>query len=140
MEIIQVKTLIDITYTNVKRANQGTQQAYDQHKNWVTLSQCVEMRSIFTYIDPPTSEIVDVKGMGFGAEIKGKHKVWTWNFYPDRELAFAIDDNPVGLLVEVMHEVPIIKNLTETINIDRAVFDCFNSATKNTIIKLISGS
>jgi hypothetical protein len=140
MEIIQIKTLIDITCTNVKRANQGTQQQFEQHKNWITLSQCIEMRSIFTYIGLPASEVVDVKGIGFGSEYKGKHRVWTWDFYPDRSLAFAVDDNPIGLLVDVMHEVPVIKNLTETINITRAVFDCTNATTKNTIIKLISGS
>ena len=140
MEIIQIKTLIDITCTNVKRPNQGNTQQFDQHKNWVTLGQCIEMRSIFSYPDKPCVEEIDVKGLGFGTEYKGKHRVWTWDFFPDRELQFNKDGDPTGLLVDVLHEVPVIRNLTETINIKRAVFDCKNIDSKNTIIKLISGS
>lgn len=140
METIEVKTLIDITNTNVVRPNQGTALEYDQYRNFTTLMQCIELRCIVTYDDLPTVEEVDVKGMGFGSDVKGKHKVWTFKFRPDRRAAFADDLNPVGLLINDLHEVPVIKKLTESINIDKAVFFTYESQFKNTVIKAHQGN
>ena len=134
METIEIKTLIDITNTKVTRSNQGTQQEHDQFRNFTTLMQTIGLRCIVTYDDNPTVEEVDVKGMGFGTAFKGKHKVWTFKFKPDRLLAFEDNDQPTGLLVHDMHEIPVIQNLTETINIDKAVFFTYESQHKNTII------
>ena len=140
METIEVKTLIDITNTNVVRLNQGTALEHDQYRNFTTLMQCIELRCIVTYDDLPTVEEVDVKGMGFGSEYKGKHKVWTFRFRPDRQQAFDDEISPVGLLINDMHEVPIIKKLTESINIDKAVFFTYESQFKNTLIKAHKGT
>lgn len=140
MEIIEVKTLIDVTCTNVKRANQGSALQFDQHKNWITLNQCIEIRSIITYSGNPIVETVDIQNLGFGSNFKGKHKVWTWQFYPDRDNMFQTDTNPIGLLLQDFDQVPVIKNLSETINIDRAVFDSSNSNTKNILFRLITGN
>jgi hypothetical protein len=41
MEIVEIKTLIDVTNTQVSRANQGTPEEYDQYRNWTTLLQCI---------------------------------------------------------------------------------------------------
>jgi hypothetical protein len=141
MELIQIKTLVDITNTRVNRPNQGTQLALDQNKNFITLMQCVEIRSIVTYDMPPTVETVDVKGMGFGSEYKGKHKVWTFAIRTDRDGVYIDPEgNPIGKLVSDLNNVPVIKSLTETINIDRAIFDCVDALSKNTIITALSGN
>lgn len=140
MENIEIKTLIDITNTKVSRPGQGTAEQYDQFRNFTTLMQCIGLRCIVTYDDNPTVEEVDVKGMGFGSAYKGKHKVWTFKFKPDRVLAYEDNENPVGLLVHDMHEVPIIKTLTETINIEKAVFFTYESQFKNTIITAHQGT
>jgi hypothetical protein len=50
------------------------------------------------------------------------------------------EGNDMGFLLEDIHEVPIIKNLTETINIDRTIFDLKDSKAKNTIIKARPGT
>lgn len=141
MEIIEIKTLIDITQTKISRLNQGTQIQIDQQKNFITLSQCIELRSIIHYDDSPKVEKVDIKHFGFGTEYKGKHNVWSFRFNPDR-LGVYIDDkgNDLGLLINDLHEVPIIKNLLETINIDKAVFDLKDSRYKNTIIMASQGT
>ena len=140
METIEIKTLIDITDTGVRRITQGTKQALDQYRNYVTLNQCIEIASIITYDAAPTVENVDVKGMGFGTDIKGKHNVWTWRFYPDRAGAFANESAPLGSLISNLDQVPIIEKLTETINIETPVFDLTSTVKKNTILKIISGT
>jgi hypothetical protein len=135
MEIIEIQTLVDITNTKVIRPNQGTQLAYDQNRNFITLLQCIEIRSIVSYNDAPTQSTVDIKGMGFGSNHKGKHAVWTFRIIPDRSGVYQTPDgNIIGALFDDIDRVPIIKNLTETINIDKAIFDCKDTANKNTII------
>jgi hypothetical protein len=140
MESIEIQTLVDITNTRVNRPNQGTQLAYDQNRNFITLMQCIELRSIVSYDNPPSVEEVDVKGLGFGTAYKGRHRVWTFVIIPDRTGVYiGTDGDSVSGLVEDVDSVPFIKNLTETINIDRAIFDCMNLPTKNTIIKAHKG-
>jgi len=140
MQTIEIKTLIDITETRVIRPNQGTPQQLDQQRNFTTLRQCLELRSIIEYDYPPSHETVDIKDMGFGKNFKGKHTVWTFRFRPDRAYAYGNDtDTAAGQLVEDLHEVPVIKNLTETVNIDKAIFDCQDINNKNIIIKASLG-
>lgn len=140
MEVIELKTLVDITNTNVRRASQGTEQELEQYKNWITLNQCIELRSVMTFDGNPTVETVDLKGLGFGTEYKGQHKVWTWRFYPDRANIFATENSPLALLIEDLDQVPVIRNLTETINIDRPVFELTDNKLINTKLKIISGT
>ena len=139
METIEIRTLIDITNSEVRRSNQGTLTEVDQYKNWTTLKQCIELRSLIDYDSNPTITTVDIKGLGFGSEYKGKQQVWTFRFRPDRAGAFSTDDNSVGLLEDSLHLVPVIKNLTETINTDKAVFNLKDEKSKNTVIKLLNG-
>jgi hypothetical protein len=138
MEIIELKTLIDITDTGVRRPNQGTQQQLEQYKNFVTLKQCIEISSIISFDSSPEAEVLDIKSLGFGSVFKGKHKVWTWQFSPDRDNAFANDLDPVGALIASLEEVPIIQKLTETINIDKPVFELIDVNLKNTIVRIIT--
>lgn len=137
MEIIEIKTLVDITNTNVRRANQGSPQELDQFRNWTTMMQSIGMRSIIDYDYDPKYEVVDIKDTGFGSNFKGKHKVWTFQFRPDRPDAFAEDGDPIKLLIQDLDKVPVITNLTETINITQAVFELIDSSFKNTVVKAI---
>lgn len=140
MEIIEIITLIDITRTGVTRSNQGTQLELDQHRNFTTLTQCIELRSIVHYESGPQAEKVDIKSLGFGTAYKGKQMVWTFRFTPDRSGVYQDQsgDN-LAFLVNDLHQVPIIKNLTETVNIEKAIFDIKDGQYKNTIIKALPG-
>jgi hypothetical protein len=138
MEVIEIKTLIDITDTGVRRPSQGTQQQIEQFKNWITLKQCVELRSVVEYDCPPSVEVVDIKGLGFGRVFKGQHAVWTWQFSPDREMIYADDNDALGGLVGDIDQVPIIQKLTETINIDKPVFELTDVNLRNTIVRIIT--
>jgi hypothetical protein len=137
MQIIEIKTLIDITDTKVVRLNQGTQLEHDQYRNFVTLKQCVEIRSIISYDTGPILEVSDIKDMGFGTKYKGKHAVWTFRFSPDRSGVYVSDNDELGSLIEDVNGVPIIQKLSETINIEQAIFELHNPLTKNTIIKAL---
>lgn len=140
MQIIEIQTLIDITDTKVSRANQGTKLAHDQYRNFTTLKQCVEIRSIISYDLSPVVEEKDIKDMGFGSKYKGKQAVWTWRFSPDRTGVYSEQGNEVGALIEDINQVPIVKKLQETINIDRAIFDVKDPVYKNIIIKALQGT
>lgn len=140
METIEIKTLIDITNTKVVRPNQGTQLELDQNRNFITVTQCAEIRSIISYDLPPRIETIDIKDMGFGSKHKGKHAVWTFTFIPDRQDVYLDEyGEQIGLLLQDLNGVPCIKNLTETINIDKAIFDLKDGPTKNTIVRSIKG-
>lgn len=138
--VIQIQTLVDITRTGIMRPSQGSQLEIDQNRNFTTLLQCLELRSIIDFEKAPQKETMDLKGLGFGSNHKGKNTVWTFSFSPDREGVYKNTDGSIGLLPDDLHAVPIIKNLTETINIDVAIFDLKDSKNKNTIIKALSGT
>ena len=141
MQTIEIKTLIDVTNTKVVRPNQGTQQQLDQQKNFTTLKQCIELRSIISYEQSPIVENIDIKDLDFGKAYKGKHKVWTFRFSPDRDHSYMDEHgNTIGVLYEDVHGVPVLKNLTETVNIDMAIFDIKDPQFKNTIIKATPGT
>jgi hypothetical protein len=135
MEKIEIKSLIDITKPNVHRPGQGTTLEQNQFKNWTTFQQCIGLRSIISYDGIPTVEEVDIKGLGFGSKFKGKHRVWTFVFYPDRSGAYVDEKgNTIGILLNDLHQVPVIEKLTETINTSKAVFDLEDPSNKNVVI------
>lgn len=137
MKIIEIKTLIDITNTNVRRANQGTHLELNQFRNWITLLQCIGLRAIIEYDQNPICEKINIDGLGFGKKFKGVHNVWTFHFKPDQEDTFFNGNDPIGLLSEDLDKVPIIINLTETINIDKAAFIVNDSMFANTTAKFL---
>lgn len=140
MLIVEIQTLVDITDTKVNRLRPGLQLEHDQFRNFTTLKQCVELRSNIIFDSPPSVETKDVKDLGFGTKFKGKHKIWTFRFTPERTGAYVEGNDEIGALVDDIHGVPFIQKLQESINIDMAVFDLKNQTTKNTLIKAIQGT
>jgi hypothetical protein len=140
MQVIEIQTLIDITDSGMIRPSQGNQVEQGQFRNFTTLKQCLELRSNIIYETSASVETRDVKEMGFGSKYKGKHTIWTFRFTPERSGAYEKNGHEVGCLYEDLHEVPIIKKLKETINIDKAVFDVTDSSSKNIIIKALQGT
>lgn len=139
METIEIQTLVDITNTRVARPNQGTDIEYAQYRNFTTLKQCVEIRSNINYAFEPQCEIKDLGDLGFGSSYKGVQAIWTFRFNPDRTGVYSTENSSVGCLIEDLDQVPIIKNLRETVNIDRATFELKDPVYKNTIVKEIKG-
>ena len=140
MIVIEVQTLIDITNTGINRPRKGFEKEFDQCKNFTTLKQCIELRSNIHFDTNPVVEIKDIKTFDFGKNYKGKHKVWTFRFIPERNHVYHNGISEIGYLIEDLSEVPVIKNLDETINIPIPIFDLKNQELKNTIIKAIKGT
>ena len=137
MQIIEIKTLVDITDTNVNRPRPGLEKEHDQYKNFTTLKQCVEIRSNIIYDAKPTVETIDVKDLGFGSKFKGKQQVWAFRFSPDRSGVYLEGSNQVSTLYNDINSAPVIQNLTETIKMDVSVFELLDPTSKNTIITLV---
>jgi hypothetical protein len=141
MDIIEIQTLVDITNTGVARLNQGTALEYDQQRNFITLLQCAEIRSIVSYNTPPVAVKQDITSMGFGSDYVGTHKIWSFVIIPDRQGVYDLGQrDPFEGLIYDIDGVPIIKNLTETINMSKAIFNCKDSFSKNIIIKAHPGT
>jgi hypothetical protein len=92
---------------------------------------------VILYDGNPSVELVDIKGLGFGSRYKGKQAVWLFRFSPDRPAVYGDD---LEFLIADMDQIPVITKLTETINIDKAIFDLKDSSYKNTIIKAYLGT
>lgn len=140
MIIIEIQTLVDITDTKVTRPRQGQQREHDQYRNFTTLKQCLEMRSNIMFDNAPTVELQEVKDLGFGSKHKGKQKVWTFRFIPERSGVYVEGNQELGALLDDIHGVPVIQNLDESINMEKAIFDVKDLANKNIIIKAIKGT
>lgn len=140
MLVIEIQTLIDITDTKVNRPRAGAQLEHDQFRNFTTLKQCIELRSNVIFESSPSVEIKDLKDQGFGSKYKGKQKIWTFRFHPERSGAYVDNNNEIGALINDIHGVPVIQKLHESINIEQAIFDLKDHACKNTIIKAIKGT
>jgi len=134
METIEIRTLVDITNSGVTRNKPGSENEYNQYKNWTTLLQCIGLRAIIDYDTPPEVLTVDLKQENFGTKFKGKQNVWVFRFNTDRSGCYLKEDSDLGLLVDDLHNVPIIKNLNESINISKSVFDLLDNGYRNTVI------
>ena len=112
---IRIKTLVDVTRTDVRRRGQGDEQKLLQQQNFQTLQQVINLRNLINLNDDPFVSTRDVTGE-FGTSIKGEHKVWTYEFEVDHADAYTDDESdPVGLLKQDFEQVPVLGGLTETV-------------------------
>ena len=133
-------TLIDITKTDaVRHYDKGMfekQSEYEilrnQHRNWQTIIQVISLRTQPMYVSEPVKtseqELVD-----FGTSFDiGTY--WTFQFGVEGEDVFDLPGSPGKVLLDDLHNVPIVVNLTEDVIIKPAIIDTLNDATKNTLI------
>jgi len=104
-----IRTTVDITRSNPDRADPD-QIKQAQQSNFNSLLQGIGMRANVEWDNDPIRTV------------ENDTAYWTWQFEVEREDVFLEDDDPVGLLKNDLHGVPIIKNLTETEKFDKAVF------------------
>ena len=114
---VTIRTLIDITETRKYKHNEADKQLINQQANFMSFFNCLSMRFNPYYEVSPLCSEQDVTGV-FGTDFKGKHKVWEFEF--DVETAVAGVD--LITLKEDFDLVPVIANLTETINTDNKAF------------------
>lgn len=135
-------TLIDITKTNaVRHYNKGmaeTEAEYNvkrnQRRNWESILQVIGLRSQPVYLtDPVMHPDEELTQYNFGTMFSAG-SLWVFNFGVEHEGIFDLPGRPKGGLLDDLHNVPVIINLTETVTIDPAIIDTINDTTKNTII------
>lgn len=112
----KIITLVDITRTNPTRA-ETDKTKLSQQANFNSLLQAIGMRSNATWIKDPKK---DTGRLPEPAD--GKATYWTWEFDVERDEVFLHNDNPVGLLIEDLHGVPIINQLENSVDISPAAF------------------
>ena len=108
MQTFQVITTVDITNPHVNRDCEDLLLAAQQ-SNFNALVQAINMRSNITWTGDPKRYS---GGMPWPAEGRSVH--WVWQFTTERESVFADDSSPVGLLLNDLHGVPIIPDLTNS--------------------------
>ena len=125
-----IHTVVDITETNARRG-QADKLSLDQQANYNTLLQTIGLRANADPIGLSQS-IKDVSDLGFGDAIKGKQRVWTFEFDNPYEGALTIDT-----LNDDFDLVPVITNLNETANINNSIFCTKNPNDRNIIFQQI---
>ena len=112
----QIVTLVDITRTNPTRS-ETDQHLLAQQANFNTLLQSIGLRSNVEWTVDPTEH----RGI-LPHPLEGRANYWTWTFEVEREEVFTKDEDPVGLLLDDLHGVPIISQLNNSVDIDPPVF------------------
>lgn len=127
----QIITLVDITRTNAGRTETDKIKV-SQQANFNSLVQAIGLRSNISWIKDPKM----ING-ALPGDIDGKAIHWIWEFDCEREDVFLKDTDPVGLLVDDLHNVPIIDQLLNSVDLTPAAFQTKGTNT-NTWLTIIS--
>jgi len=125
-----IHTVVDITETNARRG-QADKIKLDQQANFNTMIQTIGLRCNAEPVSL-TETIKDVSKLAFGDSIKGKQRVWTFEFNNPYEGALTVD-----MLNDDFDLIPIINNLNETANINNSIFSTKNPNDRNIIFQQI---
>lgn len=120
----KIKTLVDITNTNMRRRNNLESLQQD---NFDTIAQTIGLR-----VNPVDVDVYMQKEKvdEFGSIYKGEHNVWYFVFTPNTEGSISIDT-----MIEDFDLVPFVDQLTETMTFDKACFQTKDSKFKNIIFQ-----
>ena len=121
----QLITFIDITRSKPDRS-ETDKIKIGQQANFNSLLQAIGLRSNVEWVRDPKMYTGSLPGA-----LEGKANHWIWEFDCEREDVFLKDNDPVGLLVDDLHGVPIITSLENTGELSPA-YIFMNSRTTNT--------
>ena len=116
MQTYQVISLVDITRSRPDR-NSINRLEIGQQANFNSLLQAIGLRSNVEWqIDPKcdNGRLPD--------PFDGKAAYWTWNFTVERDWVFQKETDPVGLLLDDLHGVPVIDGLNNTVLLTPSAF------------------
>jgi hypothetical protein len=131
MKVI-VKTLIDITETKRHKHNCDDKQLVNQQANFMSFFNTLSMRFNPYYDVAPIVENVDISELGFGSKYTGKQNVWTFEFTIETAVA-GIDLKTLNSDFDL---IPVIPNLTETINTNSNRFNTVDDNHRNIVFIL----
>ena len=111
-------SLIDITKTGVSRnKNTEDQKAVAQFANYMTVENCLQLRSNIKILTTPKGKIMDISNLKFGDNYRGEQMVWEFTFEPETPEAIS-----VKTLNEDFSLIPMLTGLDETIKITNGVY------------------
>ena len=126
----QIKTLVDITRTNVTRSDTDEVRIGQQH-NFNSLVQAIGLRANVQWDTDPSMHSGTLP-----KPFNGKANHWVWQFEVEQPDIFLKGNDPVGLLVDDINGVPVVPNLKNTADIHPAVFQT-KGENINTYISII---
>jgi hypothetical protein len=126
----RIITLVDITRTNEPKSSDNELKK-KQQSNFDSLRQTIELRSNVEWTRDPKKEDGRLP-----EDINGKAVHWLWDFSVEREDVFLKGNNPVGLLEDDLHGVPIINDLENSAEIALPAIQTRGKSV-NTWIKII---
>ncbi len=112
----QIITLVDITRTNPARS-ETDKLKLAQQANFNSLLQAIGLRSNVSWVKDPVMQDGQLPH-----PLEGKARHWYWIFDAERDEVFLKDSDPVGLLKDDLNGIPIIGNLTNSVELDPACF------------------
>ncbi len=125
----KLRTLIDITDTNARFDKSNPD--WHRKQNYITLIQTISMRANPIIEKSPKISKHNISNMGFGSNFNGLHKVWELEFHTDfAEIQIEDLESDIDL-------VPIISNLSETIKLDKSIFQTKDDEKRNIIFEEI---
>jgi hypothetical protein len=116
MATYRIVTLVDITRTQPSRPDTDKLKLAQQ-ANFNSLCQAIGLRANFGYQNDPTHNTGSLP-----YQLGGKTDHWVWEFETERPEIFLDNGDPVALLKQDLHGVPVINGLNNTADIDPAVF------------------
>ena len=126
----QITTLVDITRTKADRA-ETDKIKIGQQANFNSLIQAIGLRSNCNWVKDP--EMFDGR---LPDPLEGKANYWIWEFDVERDMVFEKDGDPVALLIDDLHSVPVINQLKNSVDISPSAFQTKGNKI-NTWIKII---
>jgi len=125
----KLDTIVDITETNARRGED--KKLISQQSNYNTMFQTIGLR---VNAEPLklSNTVIDVSKIGFGDSIKGKQRVWTFEFDNPYEGALTVD-----MLVDDFDIIPVITGLDETVNIQNNIFSSKHPSDRNIIFSIL---
>lgn len=127
----KIITLIDITRAQPLRDSADTIKL-GQQANFNSLIQAIGLRANPEWRVDPTMQQGQLP-----EPFEGKAKYWEWTFDVERDDVFLKDNSPVGLLIDDLHGVPVIADLTNTADITPSAFQTLNNNI-NTYVAIIA--
>ena len=131
MQYFRIRTLVDITRTNVFKESIDFLKK-KQQDNFQTLHQTLEIRAIiFTEKNPEATEM-DWSEYGYG----NNEKTWVWEISTERDDLFLINNDPCGFMKDDVEYIPFTAQCSETADLSSAFFSSKIKPT-NIIFELI---
>jgi hypothetical protein len=126
----KIITLIDITRTNPTRVEQDP-TILGQQANFNTFLQGIGMRANIEWEQDPAMDTGTLP-----LPFDGRATYWTWEFIVERDQVFELDNDPVALLVQDLHNIPVVSNLMNDIDLYPAAIQTQGDSI-NTYISII---